>query len=199
MTEVEVLIKSKFLEFPIYISIETEKSSKIYTSLCLLRNKLIENSIIEKEMRYKLYFYKKIENNFIKIKENDILNGIIFLNIEDELDYSEPVNILFYLEKRITEFEKEFNKLNELNDYTKLKNIWSQFRDRNSDCFDYAEWYSIMEPVKGINLLYKMSLDVRKWIIQKERIISDIDLKLLNSITITEKNSEYDIINKFLI
>ena len=107
--------------------------------------------------------------------------------------------ILFYLEKRITEFEKEFNKLNELNDYTKLKNIWSQFRDRNSDCFDYAEWYSIMEPVKGINLLYKMSLDVRKWIIQKERIISDIDLKLLNSITITEKNSEYDIINKFLI
>ena len=199
MTEVEVVIKSKFLEFPIYISIETEKSSKIYTSLCLLRNKLIENSIIEKEMRYKLYFYKKIENNFIKIKENDILNGIIFLNIEDELDYSEPVNILFYLEKRITEFEKEFNKLNELNDYTKLKNIWSQFRDRNSDCFDYAEWYSIMEPVKGINLLYKMSLDVRKWIIQKERIISDIDLKLLNSITITEKNSEYDIINKFLI
>lgn len=199
MAEVEVVIKSKFLEFPIYISIETEKSSKIYTSLCLLRNKLIENSIIEKEMRYKLYFYKKKENNFIKIKENDILDGIIFLNIEDELDYSEPVNILFYLEKRITEFEKEFNKLNELNDYTKLKNIWSQFRDRNSDCFDYAEWYSIMEPIKGINLLYKMSLDVRKWIIQKERIISDIDLKLLNSITITEKNSEYDIINKFLI
>jgi hypothetical protein len=199
MTEVEVVIKSKFLEFPIYISIETEKSSKIYTSLCLLRNKLIENSIIEKEMRYKLYFYKKKENNFIKIKENDILDGIIFLNIEDELDYSEPVNILFYLEKRITEFEKEFNKLNELNDYTKLKNIWSQFRDRNSDCFDYAEWYSIMEPIRGINLLYKMSLDVRKWIIQKERIISDIDLKLLNSITITEKNSEYDIINKFLI
>jgi len=199
MTEVEVVIKSKFLEFPIYVSIETEKSSKIYTSLCLLRNKLIENSIIEKEMRYKLYFYKKKENNFIKIKENDILDGIIFLNIEDELDYSEPVNILFYLEKRITEFEKEFNKLNELNDYTKLKNIWSQFRDRNSDCFDYAEWYSIMEPIRGINLLYKMSLDVRKWIIQKERIISDIDLKLLNSITITEKNSEYDIINKFLI
>jgi hypothetical protein len=85
---VEVVIKSKFFEFPIYVAIETEKSSNIYTSLYTLRNRLIDNSLIDKRHRYNLYFYKKIDNNLIKIKENDRLEGIIFLNIEDELDYS---------------------------------------------------------------------------------------------------------------
>ena len=135
----------------------------------------------------------------IKIKENDRLEGIIFLNIEDELDYSEPVNILLHLEKRIIEFEIEFNKLYESNRYNELKTIWTQFKDNNIDCFDYAEWYSIMEPIKGVSLLYKMAFDVRKWLIQKEKIIADVDLKLLNSINITENSTDYDIINRFLI
>lgn len=196
---VEVVVKSKFFEFPIYVTIETEKTSKIYTSLCTLRNKLIENSIIDKRQRYNLYFYKKVENNLIKIKENDILEGIIFLNIENEIDCSEPVNILFYLEKRITEFEEEFNRLLESNRYTEVKSIWTQFRDNNIDCFDYAEWYTIMEPIKNINILYKMALDVRKWLIQKDILIFEIDLKLLNSVNVIENSNDYDIINKFLI
>jgi len=199
MPEVEIVIKSKFLEFPIYLYIETEESSKIYTSLCTLRNKLIENSIIDKGLRYNLYFYKKVDDNLIKIKENDILKGIIFLDIEDELDYSEPVNILFYLEKRITEFENDFKILFEDNKYTQIKKIWNKFKDKNIDCFDYAEWFTIMKPIKDIKLLYKMSLDVKKWIIQKKKIIIDIDLKLLNSIDITENITDYDIISKFLI
>jgi len=56
-----------------------------------------------------------------------------------------------------------------------------------------------MKPIKDIKLLYKMSLDVKKWIIQKKKIIIDIDLKLLNSIDITENITDYDIISKFLI
>jgi len=196
---VEVVIKSKFFEFPIYVTIETEKTSQIYTSLCTLRNKLIENSIIDKRQRYNLFFYKRVDNNLVKIKENDVLEGVIFLNIESEIDCSEPVNILFYLEKRITEFEEDFKRLYDSNNYTELKSIWTKFKEHNIDCFDYAEWYTIMEPIKNINLLYKMALDVRKWLIQKEISISEIDLKLLNSVNTTENSTDYDIISKFLI
>ncbi len=195
----EIVIKTRILEFPIYMTIDTLKSSKIYTSLCTVRNKLIENNIVSKDLRYRMHFYKKIDGNLMKIKEGDILEGIIILNIEDEIDYSEPVNILFYLEKRITEFEDKFKDLYNSENYIELKNIWSIFREENSDCFDYAEWYVVMRPISGINLLEKMAVDIRKWFIQKERVIIDIDLMLLNKIVYEEKESDYDVVNKFLI
>ena len=86
------------IDFPIYISIDTSKSSKMYTSLCTIRNNLIENGIVDRELRYKMHFYKDLSMQ-IKVKEGDILDGIIYLKIENEVDYSEPVNILYHLEK----------------------------------------------------------------------------------------------------
>ena len=50
-------IEDNILFFPVCLNIDTEKSSKIYTSLCSLRNMLIENSIISKDLRYNMHFY----------------------------------------------------------------------------------------------------------------------------------------------
>lgn len=203
----EIVIKTKLLDFPIYMTV---KNYQIYTNLCMVRNKLIENSIISKELRYKMYFYKKINGNLIKIKEGDILEGTIYLNIEDDLDYSEPVNILFYLQKRMIDFEYKFqelyknyeeenyNNIDNVNNIKFLKDNWFKFKEVNNDCFDYAEWYIIMKPIKNINLLYKMAIDIRKWFIHKEKIISDIDLDLLNKIEYKENENDYDFIQKFL-
>jgi hypothetical protein len=200
----EIVIKTKLLDFPVYMTV---KNYQIYTNLCMVRNKLIENGIISKELRYKMYFYKKINGNLIKIKEGDILERTIYLNIEDDLDYSEPVNILFYLQKRMIDFEYKFQELyknykqeteNNIDNIKILKNMWIKFKEINNDCFDYAEWYIIIKPIKNINLLYKMAIDIRKWLIHKEKIISDIDLEILNKTEYTENENDYDIIQKFL-
>jgi hypothetical protein len=178
---------------------DTEKSSLYYTSLCTVRNKLIENNIIPKDLRYKLYFYKNINDEIIKIKEGDILEGVIYLNIEETIDYSEPVNILYHLEKRITDFEKKFKYCKERKGFIELKKIWDEFKDNNNDCFDYAEWYSIMSPIKPeIFLLNKIALDIRKWLAHKDKIISELNIIYLGTIDQKENEEDYDFINKFL-
>jgi hypothetical protein len=202
----EIVIKSidSFLKFPIHLCIDTEKTCDLYTTLCILRNNLIENGIVRSEWRHRLCFYKKIEGKMIKIKEGDRFDGIIYMNIENEIDYSEPVNILYYLEKRIAEFERQFQDLYQmvtcdLKKFIELKKIWFKFREENNDCFDYAEWFFVMDPLKEIKLLRKMSLDVRKWLIQKDKIISELNFLYLNSIIIKEGDNDFDIIEKYII
>ena len=99
--EVIIRLSNNKNEMPIYLNIDTTKSSTIYTSLCSLRNKLIESGIGHIHTRFNMYFYKKINKELIKLKENEILDGCIYLINKQEIDYSEPVNILFNLEKRI--------------------------------------------------------------------------------------------------
>ena len=192
-------INENNIDFPIYLSIDTSLSSKIYTSLCILRNNLIENRIISRELRYKIYFYKKDNINLIKVKEGDILEGIIYLKIENDIDYSEPVNILYHLEKRITEFERKFKYTKERKSFIELKELWLNFKEENSDCFDYAEWFFVMKPIKDeIQLLNRIALDVRKWLIQKDKIISELNLIYLSTITYKEDEKDYEIFSKFL-
>jgi hypothetical protein len=163
---------------------------------------LIENNIISKDMRYNIYFYN--ENNE-SIKESDVLSGLIYLSIEDIPDYSEPANILYHLEKRISIFEFKFNNLYEKYKkdtetyYAILKKEWSEFKDINDNCFDYAEWYFIMKPIiPEIGLLSKMALDVKKWVTQKEKIITEIDIDYLSKIECKEKEEEYALIEKLI-
>lgn len=186
------------IDFPIYISIDTSKSSKMYTSLCTIRNNLIENGIVDRELRYKMHFYKDLSIQ-IKVKEGDILDGIIYLKIENEVDYSEPVNILYHLEKRITDFERKFKYTKERKGFLELKNLWINFREENSDCFDYSEWFFVMKPIKDeIQLLNKIALDIRKWLIQKDKIISELNLVYLSTIICEEQEQDYELFSKFL-
>jgi hypothetical protein len=98
-------------KLPIYVSLENHtKFFSTYMSLCIVRNKLIESNFVKKEYRDNMYFYKKVNNTLKKLKEDDLLDGIIYLYIKEEKDYSESSNILFYLEKRIADFEPIFNK-----------------------------------------------------------------------------------------
>jgi hypothetical protein len=207
----EIVIKSLntfILEMPIYLSIDLEKNRGLYTNLCSLRNQLIESNIVEKSLRHHMCFYKKIDSNYVKIKEGDELDGMIYLNIDDDIDYSEPVNIMYHLEKRITEFEREFKELysNVLKDdkfsvncYVNIKKLWNVFKDRNSDCFDYAEWYFIIKPNGNItNILNKMALDIKKWISQKEKTMYDLDLSYLNIIQYTVNDNDFSIVEKFI-
>lgn len=186
------------VNFPIYLSIDTSKSSKMYTSLCIVRNNLIENGIVDRELRYRMHFYNDPSKQ-IKVKEGDVLDGIIYLKIENEIDYSEPVNILYHLEKRITEFEKKFKYTKYRKSFLELKELWFNFREENSECFDYAEWFFVMRPIKDeIKLLNKIALDVRKWFIQKDKIISELNFIYLSTIIFEENEGDYEIIGKFL-
>lgn len=186
------------VNFPIYLSIDTSKSSKMYTSLCIVRNNLIENGIVDRELRYRMHFYNDPSKQ-IKVKEGDVLDGIIYLKIENEIDYSEPVNILYHLEKRITEFEKKFKYTKYRKIFLELKELWFNFREENSECFDYAEWFFVMRPIKDeIKLLNKIALDVRKWFIQKDKIISELNFIYLSTIIFEENEGDYEIIGKFL-
>lgn len=198
---IKYMDNNRSVDFPIYLTIDTSLSSNIYTSLCTLRNNLIENRIVDKELRYKMYFYKRdeISQNLLKVKEGDILEGTIYLRIEDAIDYSEPVNILYHLEKRITEFEKKFKYTKERKSFIELKELWINFIEQNNDCFDYAEWFFFMKPIKEeIQLLNKIALDVRKWFAQKDKIISELNLIHLSTIMVTEDEKDYEIIEKFL-
>jgi hypothetical protein len=209
----QLVIKSLntfILEMPIYLSIDTEKNKGLYINLCNLRNQLIENNIIDKSFRHRLCFYTKIHNNYVKIKEGDEIDGIIYLNIDDDIDYSEPVNILYHLEKRITYFEKDFkeiysNVFNEDNKeivisyYIMIKKLWNEFKDKNSDCFDYADWYFLVKPNGNIaNILNKMALDIKKWICQKEKIMYELDLFYLNTLKYCVNDNDFSIIEKFI-
>lgn len=207
----EVIIKSlknkkeSIIPFPLCLTINTEKSSKIYTTLCSLRNMLIENGIINKELRYNMYFYNE-EN--LKIKESDVLSGVIYLSLDNMPDYSEPCNILYHLEKRIATFEfnfktlyEKYNEEKENKDtyYVILKKEWSEFKEINDDCFDYAEWYFIMKPIAPeIGLLSKMALDIKKWVIQKEKIIAEIDIDYLSRIEYKEKEDDYSLVENLV-
>jgi len=202
----EIVKKSidSFLKFPIHLCIDTEKMCDLYTTLCTLRNNLIENGIVRSEWRHRLCFYKKIEGQMIKIKEGDRFDGIIYMKIENDIDYSETVNILYYLEKRIAEFEIEFQSLQQvvtydLKKFIELKKMWVKFREKNSDCFDYAEWFFVTDPLKEIKLLRKMALDIRKWLIQKDKIMSELNLIYLDSIQIKEDDNDFDVIEKYII
>lgn len=191
-------INDNNIDFPIYLSMDTSKSSKLYTSLCIVRNNLIENGIVDRELRYRMYFYNDLSRQ-IKVKEGDIIDGTIYLKIENEVDYSEPVNILYHLEKRITEFEKKFKYTKERKSFLEIKKLWLNFREENNDCFDYAEWFFVMKPTKDeIYLLNKIALDVRKWLIQKDKIISELNLVYLSTIICQEKENDYEIFSKFL-
>lgn len=200
-----------FDKLPIYISIENiKKISDTYMSLCILRNKLIESGFVKKENRENMFFYKKTDNNYIKIKEGDMLDGVIFLFIKEDKDYSESINILYHLEKRIAQFELEFNNLhkdlilsfnkNNIEKYDKYRNTvksWLIFKEYNNDCFDYNDWYFIMKQ-NDISLLRKMSLDIKKWICQKEKIISEIDLMYLNELEYKIFDDDFTFINKYI-
>lgn len=198
---IKYIDNNQFVNFPIYLNIDTSLSSNIYTSLCTLRNNLIENTIITRELRYKMYFYKKdeISGSLIKVKEGDILEGTIYLKIEDQIDYSEPVNILYHLEKRITEFEKKFKYTKDRKSFIELKELWLNFKEQNSDCFDYAEWFFVMKPIKQeIQLLNKIALDIRKWLVQKDKIMCELNLIYLSTILCKEEENDYEIMEKFL-
>lgn len=207
----EIVIKSLntfILEMPIFLSIDLEKNRGLYMNLCGLRNQLIESSIVEKSLRHRMCFYKKIDNNYVKIKEGDDLDGIIYLNIDDEIDYSEPGNIMYHLEKRIAEFEREFKEMYSkvyiedkfvINYYINIKKLWNSFKDKNSDCFDYTEWYFIVKPNGNKpNILNKMALDIKKWISHKEKIMYELDLSYLNTIQYIVSDNEFSNIEKFI-
>ena len=128
----EILIKSfdNFHIMPIYLTIDDiYKTKNLYTTCCTLRNQLIENNIIDKSFRHYMIFYKKIKDNFIKIKEGDILDvQTIYLKINEEIDYSEPINIMYHLEERIANFEKEFLEFyrKDYINYSEIKKIWKK-------------------------------------------------------------------------
>ena len=201
-------------KFPIYVSIENnEKYSATYMSLCILRNKLIENGFVKKDFRDNMYFYKKINNSSIKIKEEELLEctiGPIYLYIKKEKDFSESSNILFYLEKRISEFEPVFKKLykefvfeyesNSKEKYQKYQNIinlWNDFKEYNDESFEYNNWYFIMKQ-DDLSLIRKMSLDIKKWIRQKEKTMAQIDLIYLNELEYKVNEEDFNFINSYI-
>jgi len=201
----EILIKSfdNFHIMPIYLTIDDiYKTKNLYTTCCTLRNQLIENNIIDKSFRHYMIFYKKIKDNFIKIKEGDILDvQTIYLKINEEIDYSEPINIMYHLEERIANFEKEFSEFyrKDYINYSEIKKIWKKFREENNDCIDYAEWYFVIKPNKNdIILLNKIALDIKKWVSNKEKIIYELDINYLNTISYTVKDEDFNFIEKFL-
>jgi hypothetical protein len=158
-----------------------------------------------------MFFYKKIDNKYLKIKEGEILEGVFYLYIKDEKDYSESSNILFHLEKRITEFEPEFKKLydefilehnksnkeEKYNKYKLITNLWSNFKEYNNESFDYNDWYFIMKQ-NDVLLLRKISLDIKKWLSEKEMIISHIDLLYLNDLDYKLNDNDFNFINNYL-
>ena len=202
-----------FDSLPIYISIENEvKFSSTYMSLCILRNKLIESNIIKRENRDNMFFYKKINNNnYLKVKEGELLDGILYLYIKEEKDYSEVSNILFHLEKRITNFEPKFkksyedfiyehnqnNKDEKYNKYKIVCNLWTTFIDYNTDSFDYNDWYFIMKQ-DDIPLLRKMSLDIKKWLSKKEITMAEINLLYLNDLEYEINDTDINFVNNYL-
>lgn len=203
MDKTEIIVYLNKL--PIYILLENQnKFSSTYMSLCTLRNKLIESNFVKKEFRDNMYFFYKKDNTYIKIKEGEILNGTIYLYIKEEKDFSESSNILFYLEKRISEFEPVFKKLYEdliaqyiYKKYQDLIKLWNDFKDYNEESFDYNNWYFIMKQ-DDISLLRKMSLDIKKWLRQKEKLIAEIDIIYLNQLEYKVKEEDFNFINNYL-
>lgn len=208
----EVII---YLEkLPIYVSLENQnKFSSTYMSLCILRNKLIESSFVKKENRDNMYFYKKVNNTYLKIKEGEILEGTIYLYIKEEKDYSESSNILFYLEKRITEFEyifknlyehfiKDYNNNNseKYKKYESLNKLWDSFKEYNNESFDYNDWYFLMKQndINDTTLLRKMSLDIKKWLCQKEKIMAEVNIMYLNDLDYKVSDNDFNFINNYL-
>jgi hypothetical protein len=205
-TEVVIYLE----KLPIYVSIENQKKvSSTYMSLCILRNKLIESGFVNKENRDNMYFYKKIDNVLLKIKEGEILDGVIYLYIKKEKDYSESSNILFYLEKRIANFEPVFKNLydqfiinhnsnkEKYEKYENFRKIWNEFKEYNNDSFDYNDWYFIMKQ-NDISLIRKMSLDIKKWLCQKEKIMAEVDIIYLNDIEYKISDNDFNFIMSYL-
>ena len=160
-----------------------------------------------------MYFYKKVNNTYLKIKEGEILEGTIYLYIKEEKDYSESSNILFYLEKRITEFESIFKNLYEqfikdcnsnnsekYKKYESLNKLWNDFKDYNNESFDYNEWYFIMKQndIYNIPLLRKMSLDIKKWLCQKEKTIAEVNIMYLNDLDYKISDKDFNFINNYI-
>jgi hypothetical protein len=203
MDKTEIIVYLNKL--PIYILLENQnKFSSTYMSLCTLRNKLIESNFVKKEFRNNMYFFYKNNNNYIKIKEGEILKGTIYLDIKEEKDFSESSNILFYLEKRITEFEPIFKTLYEdiifeytYKKYQDLIKLWNNFKEYNDESFDYNNWYFIMKQ-DDISLLRKMSLDIKKWLRQKEKLVAEVDIIYLNTLEYNVKDEDFNFINNYL-